>query len=253
MKKQTIVAVILCIMTVLLAACSPADKAGGSAAPSAAQTVSPSVQAQPTEPSGEPDVTTAPTTGAEMNTGAIDLGRVSFAGDFDEFFGGDAKAALQRMEPILLAAAQAAYASRDIMMGTPDAASQWAVMYQYLNTYGDADFAQQEDGTLMVGQDSMLSLFRSIFGADAALPELKTDYNIRYDASAEQYLIGRSDFGEVTFAMTDLALSDTAAFITLTADGGSGAQFDVMIEITPGADAKYGYSILQITQLCGYT
>lgn len=253
MKKQAIIALMLLIVLVVTAACSPADNTGSSAAPSGTPAASPSASAQPSQSSAPPETASVPPSASAEDAGGIDLGRVTFIGDFDEFFGGDAKAAMNRMEPMLLAAAQAAYASGDIMMGTPDAAGQWAVIYQYLNTYGDAEFETQADGTLVVGKDSMLSLFRSFFGADSALPELQTEYDIRYDASAEQYLIGRSDFGEVTFSMTDLALSDTEAFITLSAVGESIAQFDVMIEITPGADLKFGYSILQITQLCGYT
>ena len=258
MKTKTIVVLLLCVLTAVLAACSTADKAGGSAAPTAMQTQSPSPSASASPAEGSASLSPAPATTAVSETdtdaGAIDLGRVTFPPEFDEYFGGDAKTTIKRLEPILLAAAQAAYASSDVMAGTPDAAGQWAVMYQYLNTYGDADFDKQEDGTLEVGKDSMLSLFRSLFGAAAdELPALQTAYDIRYDDSREQYLIGRSDFGDVTFALTDLALSDTYAFITLSAEDGSATQFDVMIAVEPGADSRFGYSIFQITQMCGDT
>lgn len=249
MKRRTVAAVMLCILIPVLAACS--QNTGGSDGPTA-PAASLSMQTQPVETGSQP-AATVPATDTKPNTGAIDLERVSFVSDFDEFFGGDAKAALQRMEPILLAAAQAVYAGSDGMAGAPDDASKWAVVYQYLNTYGDNDFEKQKDGTLIVGRDDMLLLFRSIFGADSTLPELKTEYNIQYDDKTGQYFIGRSDFGEVSFALTDLALSDTDAFITLTANEGSASQFDVLIEVTPGADSRFGYSILQITQLCGYT
>jgi len=256
MKRQAIIAVMLFILAAVLAACSPAKEETGSARPSAVQSETPSASAaQPTETlqsaSGETTPETSPQLSAAAQTGGIDTGDMVFPEQYDEYFGGDTNAAVEKMSPMLLAAAQAAYAVDDMMFGEIGPVSKWAVIYQYLNAYGDADYERQEDGTLVVGEKDMLSLFRDFFGADAVLPELQTSYDISYDAAGAQYLVGRSDFGDVSFAMTDLALSNQAAFITLTAD--SAAQFDVVIQITPSADSRLGYNLLQITQLCGST
>ena len=191
----------------------------------------------------------------------IEFKDVAFDQAANDYFNGDAKAELNKMYVLLNSAAMAEFVGGKPLYPdeNTDISMEWAIVYQYINSYGENDdngIQKMEDSTLVVPEDKMLEIFNSFFSFfQDSLPELNTDYAITYDKDAGTYSIGRSDFGEISFAVTGFSLSKASAedstisaTVALTAfdiDGNS--EGVILVEFVPKTDTMYGYSIQSLT------
>ncbi len=259
MKKQFLgIILIACFILVLFTGCSM--ESPGSAA-SAGVSPSNTTEQAPSTPEASASQTvqeTAQPSESDGNafTGELKIEGVSFDQASNNYFGGDAAAALEQMAPLLLSAARAQGGKPLLPDENPDTSVEWAMVYQYINSYGDENtkLEKLKDGSLIVPEEEINTYFNSFFSFfSGPAPSLNTGFNIKYDENSKSYIVGRSDFGPTEFVVTgfslskanaaDPAISATVA-LTSTLFGETGCT--VLVEIVPKEGTMFGYSVQSV-------
>lgn len=228
---------------------------------SAMPTVSaaPAVSESTTEPSESSEITEQ--AGAQESAWKIEFKDIEIDQAVNDYFNGDAKAEINKMYTLLISAAMAEFAEGKPLYPdeNPDTGMEWVIVYQYLNSYGEENsgIEMSDDGVLVLSKDKMLEIFQSFFSFfKGSLPAINTNYAISYDEDSGTYIVGRSDFGDISFAVSGVTLSEannaadstisaTVALTAIDTDGNSAGV--ILVEIVPNNGSVVGYSIQSLT------
>lgn len=194
---------------------------------------------------------------------SISVEGVQFDESMQNFFGGDAAAAIGTMAPMLIGAASAQHSLNTAFLAESeegaDTAFEWTAIYYLLNGFGESNpgVTVGGDGSLSVTATQMESYFKSAFSAFAApVPQIAGDVGITYDEATATYTVARSDAGDIGYAVTGLSLSnaDSAEDATMSAtltiavkDATGTAAGSMLVEVVANPDSMFGYSVQSVT------
>lgn len=191
--------------------------------------------------------------------GDINPNQIIFSPEAEDYLSafGSADNTLNRLAPMLLSAANAAYETGRVFYmddAAVDAEFEWKTIIHLINTYAfEYEGVYQEDGNIIVPEVIMSLFFGDVFYSDqiSPIPESMAGL-IAYDDANTAYVITGADGGGISFVLRDVTIS-----LSNSAEGDSQSatiQFDVVnsdgdvedtvcVEIVHALSANYLYSV----------